>query len=122
LDEDPPPNSASAIESPIERVFPEEPDRPSLFPWVGQKIQNLPPFLADTQLQARFRTFYLRKDRTTDVKSEAWAMGGSISYRSGWLEEVFQAELEGFTSQPIVAADDRTGTLLLAPEQAGYTY
>jgi hypothetical protein len=121
LDQDPPPSSASEIETPIERVFPEAPERPPLFPWVRQGLQTLPPFFADTQLEARFRTYYLRKDPTTDEKSEAWATGGSISYRSGWLEDLFAVEIEGFTSQPIVAPDDRGGTLLLEPVQDGYS-
>ncbi len=121
LDQDPPPSSAREIETPIQRVFPEVPERPPLFPWIREQLQTLPPFFADTELEARFRTYYLRKDRTIDVLSEAWAMGGSLSYRSGWLADLFQAELEGFTSQPIVAPNDRGGTLLLAPGQEGYS-
>jgi hypothetical protein len=121
LDRDAPPSSASEIETPIEQVFPEVPERPPLFPWLRQQLQDLPPFIADTQLEARFRTYYLRQDRTTDELSEAWAMGGSVSYRSGWLADLFAVEIEGFTSQPIVAPDDRDGTLLLAPAQDGYS-
>jgi hypothetical protein len=115
LDQDPPPSSASEIESPIQRMFPEEPVRSPLFPWVRNRLQKLPAFIADTVFEARFRTYYLRKDRTTsllgdDGLSEAWAMGGSIYYRSGWLEDLFQVEVEGFTSQPIVAPEDRAAT------------
>ena len=120
LEQDSPPNSAREIETSIERVFPEEPARPPLVPWFGQQLQKLPPFFADTHLEVHFRTNYLRKDRVTDELSEAWAAGGSIAYRSGWLADLFQAELEAFTSQPIVAPDSRDGTLLLAPGQEGY--
>ncbi|MFB3076526.1 MAG: hypothetical protein ACE1Y4_00840, partial [Lysobacterales bacterium] len=52
--------------------------------------------------------------------SEAWAMGGSISYRSGWLADLLSVEAEFFTSQPIVAPEDHGGTLLLAPGQESY--
>jgi hypothetical protein len=121
LDQDPPPSSASEIETPIQRVFREAPVRPPLFPWVRQRLQDLPPFFSDTQLEARFRTYYLRQDTTSDILSEAWAIGGSIYYRSGWLEDVFQVEVEGFTSQPIVAPDSRDGTVLLEPRQEGYS-
>ena len=122
LDESPPPSSASEIQTPIQQIITEAPERrPTLFPWLRQPLQKLPPFFADTQLETRFRTYYLRKDRTSDVLSEAWAMGGSIYYRSGWLEDLFAVEVEGFTSQPIVAPDDRDGTLLLAPGQEGYS-
>ena len=125
LDQDPPPSSASEIEAPIQRMFPEEPVRPPLFPWVRNRLQKLPAFFADTVLEARFRTYYLRQERAIDVPmvpsvSEAWAMGGSISYRSGWLAELFQVEVEGFTLQPIVAPENRPGTRLLAPVQEGY--
>ena len=113
LDQDSPPRSARDIETPIERVFPEVPVRPSLFPWVREQLQKLPPFFADTQFEARYRSYYLRKDRTSNVRSEALAMGGSLYYRSGWLEDLFAVEIEGFTSQPIHAPSGRGGTLLL---------
>jgi hypothetical protein len=126
LDQEPPPSSASEIETPIQRVFPVLPERPRLFPWIRQRLKKLPPFFADTRLEARFRTYYLHKDRTgsllgDDGLSEAWAMGGSIYYRSGWLEDLFQLEVEGFTSQPIYAPRDSDDTLLLAPGQEGYS-
>ena len=121
LEEAPPPSSASEIRTPIQRIITEAPRRRrALVPWFYQPLQKLPPFFADTQLEARFRTYSLRQDRTTDVLSEAWAMGGSIYYRSGWLAELFRAEVEGFTSQPIVAPDSKGGTLLLQPVQDGY--
>ena len=121
LDDAPPPSSVREIKTPIQRVTPEEKVRPSLIPGLRKRLQNLPPFLADTQLEARYRTYYLHQHDTTDDRREAWAMGGSIRYQSGWLAETFAVEVEGFTSQPIVAPNDRDGTLLLAPEQEGYT-
>ncbi len=125
LDTDTPPSSTRAIRTPIERFFPKEVVRPPRFPWFQQQLQKLPPFFADTHLEVRFRTYYLRKDRAfpvlgDDGLSEAWAMGGSISYRSGWLADLLRFELEGFTSQPIVAPNARDGTFLLAPGQDGY--
>ena len=122
LEDAPPPNSAAEIQTPIQQIIPEAPERRrALIPWFHQPLQKLPPFFADTQLETRFRTYYLRKDRTNDELSEAWAMGGSIYYRSGWLEDLFQVEVEGFTSQPIVAPDSKGGTLLLQPVQDGYS-
>jgi hypothetical protein len=121
LDSDPPPSSTREIAAPIQRTFPRFARKEPLFPQVREQLQKLPPFFADTQLEARFRTYYLREDRTTDVLSEAWAMGGSVHYRSGWIADAFSVELEGFTSQPIVAAEDRGGTTLLEPVQEGYS-
>ncbi len=121
LEEAPPPSSIEEIESPLERAYPAPEVRPSLFPWISEQLETLTPFLADTQLYIRSRTHYMRQDRTTGRLSEAWAMGGSIYYRSGWLKELFAAELEGFTSQPIVAPARREGTRLLEePGQNGY--
>ena len=120
LEQAPPPSSTEEIKTPIQRVlFPEAYKEPP-FPWFRKQLQKLPAFFADTQLEARFRTYYLRRDRTIDLKSEAWAIGGSIYYRSGWLKDVFAIEAEGFTSQPLVAPESRPGTGLLAPIQDGY--
>jgi hypothetical protein len=85
-----------------------------------EQIEELPPFLSDSQIQVNFRNYYLRKDRASGTGNEAWAMGGSIAYRSGWLADFLQVELEGFTSQPIVAPQRREGTGLLQPVQDGY--
>jgi hypothetical protein len=122
LQESQPPNSVTEIETSIQRIITEPPKRrQALIPWLHKPLQKLPPFLADTQLEARFRTYYLRQDRTNNVLSEAWAIGGSLSYRSGWLADLFQAEVEGFTSQPIVAPESKDGTGLLQPVQEGYS-
>ena len=121
LEDEPAPSSIEDIEAPLERTYPLPVVRPSLFPWIRERTQDLTPFLADTQLYIRYRTYYLRQDRASGRLSEAWAMGGSVYYRSGLLKERFAVELEGFTSQPIVAPGDRDGTLLLQPGQEGYT-
>jgi hypothetical protein len=120
LETGPPPSSTDRIETPLQRTFLAPARKEPLFPSVRQQLKELPPFFADTQLEARFRTYYLRKDRTTDILSEAWAIGGSIYYRSGWLKDMISVEAEAFTSQPVYAPEDRGGTLLLAPGQEGY--
>ncbi len=122
LQEASPPSSVTEIQTPIQRIVTEPRERRrALIPWLQEPLQELPAFFADTQLAAHFRSYYLRQDRTNDVLSEAWAMGGSISYRSGWLADLFQVEVEGFTSQPIVAPESKGGTLLLEPVQNGYS-
>ena len=97
------------------------PDRPRLFPKLRELLGELSPFFADSHFDIRYRTYYLREDGTSGTLSEAWAMGGSLHYQSGWLADFFAVEAEGFTSQPIVAPEDRGGTLLLEPVQEGYT-
>jgi hypothetical protein len=117
-----PPKSIEEMRGALESAYPVLEDRPSLFPWISDPLQELAPFFADTKLYLRYRSYYLRRDRTSGHLSEAWAMGGSLYYHSGWFKDFFAAELEGFTSQPIVAPDDRFGTLLLKePDQRGYT-
>ncbi len=105
----------------MKRLFREVPAGSPLFPWIRQQLEDLPPFFSDTQLEARFRTYYLRQEQTSDIVNEAWAIGGSLYYRSGWFEDFFQLEVEGFTSQPIYAPHDRDGTLLLEPGQEGFS-
>jgi len=122
LEKESPPTTTEEIKTPLERTFlaptPREEPR---FPWLSQQLQKLPPFFADTQLEARFRTYYLRKDRTNELLSEGWALGGSLYYHSGWLKDTFAVEAEGFTSQGLYTPEGRGGTGLLAPGQKGYS-
>jgi hypothetical protein len=121
LEQESAPSSVTEIPTPIQSAFPTLRDLPAIFPWLPEQLSHLPPFLADTRLEARFRTYYLRKDREIDELSEAWAMGGSLYYRSGWLADAFAVEVEGFTSQPIYAPEGRGGTELLTFDQEGYS-
>ncbi|MGQ0578254.1 MAG: OprD family outer membrane porin [Betaproteobacteria bacterium] len=79
------------------------------------------PFFDDSKISAQLRTFYFNRDKYDDSNSEAWALGGSLSYQSGYLADVFRAGAVAYTSQPLYAPDDRDGTLLLTPGQEGYT-
>lgn len=122
LDDAPAPKSIGEIQGALERAYPAPVSRPSLFPWIGEQFEELTPFLADTQFYLRYRSYYFHRDRTSGNISEAWAMGGSLYYHSGWLKDFLAAEVEGFTSQPIIAPDSRPGTLLLRePSQNGYS-
>ena len=120
LTEGPAPSNADRIETPLERAFLAPARKQPLISSLSDRLDELPPFFADARLEARFRTYYLRKDRTIDELSEAWAMGGSLYFHSGWLKDALAFEAEWFTSQPIVAEDSRDGTLLLDRGQDGY--
>jgi hypothetical protein len=93
---------------------------PSLFPALAASMQELPPFLRDTRLTLHFRTFYRNNEPSDGVYQEAWAFGGWLAYRSGWLADTFSVGATGFASLPIYAPDDRDGTLLLKPGQEGF--
>jgi hypothetical protein len=90
---------------------------PTWFPGTTAGMQEMPPFLRDTQLLLHFRSFYRNNEATPDTFQEAWAAGGWLAYRSGWLAEVFSVGATGYFSLPVYAPDDRDGTLLLKPGQ-----
>jgi hypothetical protein len=84
-------------------------------------MEKLPAFIRDTDLNLHFRTFYFDRINPDDSVNEAWAIGGWLEYRSGWLWDTFAMGAVGYTSQPLYAPDDKDGTTLLAPGQEGIT-
>jgi hypothetical protein len=89
-------------------------------PDVAEGLKSLPPFLRDTDLTLHLRTYYFNQRNSSDTISEAWAGGGWLTYRSGWLLGTFQMGATVFTSIPLYAPDDRGGTDLLLPGQVGF--
>ena len=84
-------------------------------------MKDLPPFLRDTDLKLHWRSYYFNRDNPEDgTENEAWAFGGWLSYRSGWLFDVFGLGATFYGSAPLYAPDDKDGTLLLKPGQEGY--
>lgn len=83
--------------------------------------KETPAFFRDTKFSAQLRSFYFDRDKYDGSTSEAWALGGSITYLSGWLADFFRLGATGYTSQPAYAPDDKDGTLLLKPGQEGYS-
>jgi hypothetical protein len=79
------------------------------------------PFIRDSRFSAQVRTFYFDRKKFDDSYSEAWTLGGSITYQSGYVADLFRIGAVLYTSQPLYAPDDRDGTLLLKPGQEGYT-
>jgi len=80
-------------------------------------MEQLPPFLRDTQVKLHLRSFYFNRLNSDDTRNEAWAFGGWLAYRSGWLWDTFAVGAVGYTSQPLYAPADRGGTDLLHPVQ-----
>ncbi|HVP77981.1 MAG TPA: OprD family outer membrane porin [Thermodesulfobacteriota bacterium] len=124
-DQEPIPDSVDQVVSPIELSFQKEkPKIPRFFPWLKEQLKDTPPFLRDTNLGLNFRTYYLYSDNypgTSPQINEAWALGGSLSYQSGWFLDHFGVGAVLYTSQPLYAPGDKDGTLLLKPGQEGYT-
>jgi hypothetical protein len=67
------------------------------------------------------RTYFFDQDNTSDIESEAWALGGWAGLRSPWWGDVLQIGLVGYTSQKLWGPDDEGGTRLLTPTQGSIT-
>ena len=118
-DEHPAPESVKEIKSQFGPAIKEK--RRSFFPAFREKMKSLPPFWRDTSLLLHLRTYYLYRDIEPDIKSEAWALGGWIDYKSGLWKNRLQIGLAGYTSQKLYGPEDRDGTLLLEPGQQSFS-
>jgi hypothetical protein len=76
-----------------------------------------PAFFSESLVQFVSRTYYLTRDNSDGSKSQAWAAGGWLAFRSGLIGDVFGVHAAAYTSQPIFAPFDEGGTKLLAPPQ-----
>src|SRR6185503_520710 len=85
------------------------------FPHWREDLAKMPPFIRDTDLNIRFRSFYFNRQNDNDTASEAWALGGWIQYASGLLLDTFQMGATYYTSLPAYAPDSRPGSSLLTP-------
>ncbi len=90
-------------------------------PLVPVEPEKKSPFFDDAKISAQARTFYFYRDKYDDSISEAWAIGGSVAYTSGYMADLLRIGAVAYTSQPLYAPEDRDGTLLLKPGQEGYT-
>jgi hypothetical protein len=91
-----------------------------LFAPAREAIKDLPPFIRDTDLKIHFRSYYFNREKPDGTENEAWAFGGWVSYKSGWLLDTFGIGATFYGSAPLYAPDDKDGTLLLKPGQEGY--
>jgi hypothetical protein len=88
-----------------------------LFPDLAKRKADLPAFFRDTDLNLHFRSFYFNRQKADDTFSEAWALGGWLEYKSGWLADTFAIGATYYTSLPAYAPDSRPGSSLLTPGQ-----
>ena len=84
-------------------------------PQLAEGMEQLPPFLRDTSVTLHLRSFYFNRLNSDDTQNEAWAFGGWLAYKSGWLWDTFALGAVGYTSQPLYAPEDTGGTNLLRP-------
>ncbi len=76
----------------------------------------------DTRFYGELRSFYYDSDNLNGSQNEAWALGGSLGFKTGYFRDLFAFGATGYTSQQLYGPLDKTGSDLLAPNnQHGYT-
>jgi len=128
------PASAAELYSPIQRTFDRqtalpggprpvpreemEDGVPVLFQDLKERLRDADPFWRDMRMHFYTRTHDLTRDNAVGADSKAWAGGGALGVRSGFLDGWLQLEAAGATSQPLYAPSGEGGTLLLTDDQA----
>lgn len=75
----------------------------------------------DSEVILHFRTYYFDRLNPGDVTNAAWAAGGWVGYRSGWIGDVLRFGAVAYTSQKLWGPLDKGGSGLLAPVQESYS-
>jgi hypothetical protein len=118
--EAPPPDNVAENQGLMTEAFERKLFLPSLLPRLKEKLKYAAPFWRDADLALKPRSYYLDQERDSGDK-EAWALGGSLEFQSGWWQERLRAGMSLYTTQKAHGPQDKDGTLLLAPEQEGFT-
>jgi hypothetical protein len=74
----------------------------------------------DAQAVLHFRSYFLDRTNPAPPNNAAWAGGGWVGLKTGWLYDTFQLAAVGYTTQPLWAPLATDGTQLLAPGQYGF--
>jgi len=74
----------------------------------------------DTEWNVQLRSYYLDRDKYDDSESEAWALGGSAGFKTGYFRDRVAFGATFYGSAPLYAPDEKDGTLLLKSGQEGY--
>src|SRR5689334_9485041 len=75
----------------------------------------------DTKFYGELRSFYMDSDNINGSVNQAWALGGSLGFKTGYFRDLFAFGATGYTSQPLYAPAGKGGTQLLTSSQQGYT-
>jgi hypothetical protein len=77
--------------------------------------------LRDTTINAQVRSFYLDRNNFDTSESEAWALGGSVGFKTGYFADFIALGATEYTSQRLDGPYEKDGTKLLQPKQQSYT-
>jgi predicted porin len=120
--EEPAPPTVEELLTPFSGIG--KPEKPELsrFPELEKALKPLPPFFRDTRLAVNLRSYYFYRNYVNDPSArEAWALGGSVNYESGWWMNRLKIGAVAYTSQKLYGPADRDGTLLLRPGQDSFS-
>jgi hypothetical protein len=95
--------------------FPAQPFMNEIY-W-DRRVQEMPPFFRDSLVQYVARTYYFNRDNFDGTKSQAWAAGGWLAFRSGLIGNLFGVQAAFYGSEKLFGPPDEGGTRLLAPGQ-----
>jgi len=143
INDAPPPETAQAASTPLQRAFQKAPvEVNAISDWMRKQLQDSPAFIRDTQLIVKPRTYFLDQVTTPatqtggegsstggadnpgvspKTKEEAWTIGGSVEYISGWLDDHFRVGAEYFGSWPLYEGPNADRTGLLTSSGSSYT-
>lgn len=79
------------------------------------------PFLRDAAFKFQLRSFYYDQVQNGNSQKQAWATGGSATFKSGYLNDRFAIGATLYTSQPFYAPSGEGGSNILTPGQNGYS-
>ena len=95
--------------------FPAQPFMNEIY-W-DRRVQEMPAFFRDSLVQYVARTYYFNRDNFDGTKSQAWAAGGWLAFRSGLIGNLFGVQAAFYGSEKLFGPPDEEGTRLLAPGQ-----
>lgn len=75
----------------------------------------------DSETELHVRTQSLDRNKNLAPDSYAWAAGGWLGYRSGWLGDALRLGLTAYASEKIAGPADQDGTALLLAGQRSYS-
>jgi len=120
--EEPAPPTVEELLTPFSGMEEEKGPEPPRFPELEKPLEPLAPFFRDTRLALNLRSYYFYRNFVNNPSArEAWALGGSMSYESGWWRNRIKIGAVGYTSQKLYGPADKDGTLLLRPGQDSFS-
>jgi hypothetical protein len=75
----------------------------------------------DTDFSAELRSYYMDSTNLNGTQNEAWAIGGSGGFKTGYFRDLFAFAATAYTSQRLEGPDGKGGTQLLTSAQKGYS-